>query len=98
MHPMLLKTGAVFVALLASFVVYALSERGLPGCTADVVRVTALLHESSREISRADYHSQQELCSAYRKHVEALRAAAPVLPACGPPQMTRRSAWPIADV
>jgi hypothetical protein len=71
--------------------------RFYPACTSELVQMTAALQRSTEELLRVTDAEPRALCSAYRKHVDALTAASPIFLACGPSQMTRRGAWPTVD-
>lgn len=65
-----------------------------PTCTRDVIRAQTALGESSRALQPAAHGEPVAACHAYRRHLEALEEAERVGLRCGPPQMTKRVAWP----
>ena len=88
-----LGIAVLVIAGLGAAVLTGLSQFS-PSCTRDVIRAQTALGESSRALQPATHGDPTAACRAYRHHLEALEEAKRVGLRCGPPQMTKRAAWP----
>lgn len=73
------------------------SIRGYDFCTKNIISATNALRINKEELQVFSETDLAARCPLYRKRVEILTWASPVMETCGPAQATKRSASPALD-
>lgn len=78
--------------ILAGLGAASFSIRGYDACTKNIMSATNALRINKEELQVLPETNLAAQCQLYRKRVEILTWASPVMETCGPPQATKRSA------
>ncbi|MGJ4858977.1 hypothetical protein ACN6KF_004988 [Labrys sp. La1] len=81
---------AVSTAFLASWVVLSPYRSA---CTTEVVEAEQAMHASDRELRAVSANDKGAICQVYRRRVEMLKTAAPVMRRCGTAQLNPDADW-----